>query len=111
MKPIEVFQFLKPEYKWIAMDESGIWRGHKVPVVNYFGEKDVFDKFYWAYLYKEKGGAEQPFYTCLDGIDIDYDGDWKDSLFERPDLPLLTATYVKSEKLDAFWDGKEWHRS
>lgn len=70
IKPIEVFQFLKPEYIFI-----GKWCGGFIGMI----EAPVG--------YDEKHGYQPTHGWCrLDGLDIDYTGDWKDSLFERPEI-------------------------
>lgn len=79
IKPQEVFQFLKAEYKYIAMDYKKFWGAYEhQPFIN-------MDKISYGepYQWTTKDGSwdSEP----LTAIDIDYTGDWKESLFGRED--------------------------
>jgi len=65
--PQELLKYAKAEYVAVAMDESGLWSLHD-PMPRCVSEEGV-----WIC---------ETYGTCK-GLDIDYDGDWKDSLHIR----------------------------
>lgn len=65
-----IWSIIKPNIKYIAKDENGVWCGHeKEPVVR--------DDFYW---YNEYGMYDL---YCLDDA-VFPDVNWLDSLTKRP---------------------------
>ena len=69
MKREEVFEYLDPKWKWIAMDWSGMWSVYTL--------EPIRNSNYW-YPCTYTGPKEGLLLT------IDYNGPWEDSLMERP---------------------------
>lgn len=76
IKPIEVFQFLKPDINWVAVNREYCLQG--------FGcEPELYMK---GWRHKQNDCTKQNRFTYdLSALDIDYTGDWKDSLVSRED--------------------------
>ena len=72
IKPEDVLKLLPKIYKYIALMKDGEWR--------VFQEKPIIDEDEDWESYSDKGSHE----NWLDVLDIDYTGNWQDSLFERP---------------------------
>lgn len=71
LKPQEVFEYLINDYVYIAMDKNKEWAAFKeTPLL--LGELWVN----WS--------------ASFIPLNIDYQGDWKDSLFVRPELHLCS---------------------
>ena len=83
MKIADLWDYLPSEARYVAMDYSGKWF--------WYVDKPSFRESDW--------GNVQKLFARI-GIAIDYTGDWKDSLHERPQE-------IKPGMFGKFWDGEE----
>ena len=76
MKPQEIFKYIKPEYKYIAMARHGEWYAYEII------PQRTARTFAPA--------VEDVIYTCIQALPVEYEGDWKDSLMCRDDIEEKT---------------------
>ncbi len=92
IKREDVFKLIPEKYKYIEQDESGYWFAYI--------DRPKEEEFY-TFKYSRTNFMELHFFC------IDYAGDWKDSLFERPQK-LKSVTQACVGKLVCISDYKEF---